>query len=407
MTMNRNLKIGVFAIVAFIILFMGINYLKSQDLLFRGNKYYSFYPNVNGLTDASPVYYMGYKVGTVRSIDICPDAPAQKRFRITITLDKPLDIPKDTRADIYSTDLLGGVGIDLVWGSSTDMAENGDTLSSDIRLGLTDQLGPLKDKATLIANSVDTALHNVNTLLGGDNGENLASAIEALNKTLENFERISANVSKLTTSNGALTQSINNLDSLMAALNAQSNNIALILSNLAQFSEQLSGANVDTLVGTLNTTIASMGSMINNVDSAKGSIGKLINDTKLYDKLAESSENLNRLLVDVRLNPSRYVKISAINFGKNTYFSDANNGLAMIGLVYSVSLVTSQVPLDFPTEINGQKVIEYHKDKKTYEYLLGQFREKTDAQQALNELKATYSSAKLKAFDSGKEVDVK
>ncbi len=407
MIVNRNLKIGLFAIVAFVILFMGINYLKGQDLLFRGKKYYSFYPSVNGLTDASPVYYMGYKVGTVRSIDICPQAPAEQRFRITITLDKSLDIPKDTRADIYSTDLLGGMGIDLVWGSSAELAENGDTLASDIRVSLTDQLAPLKDKAEVIANSVDTALNNVNTLLGGENGENIASAIEALNKTLENFEHISGNVSKLTTGNGALTQSINGLDSLMTALSSQSNNISLMLNNLAKFSEQLSGANVDTLVGTLNTTIASIGNVVANIDSANGSIGKLLNDTKLYDKLAESSENLNRLLVDVRLNPSRYVKISAINFGKNTYFSDAGNGLAMIGLVYSVSLAVSQVPLDFPTEINGEKVIEYHKDKKTYEYLLGQFREKADAQQALDALKATYRSAQIKAFDSGKEVTIR
>lgn len=407
MTINRNLKIGLFAVVAFIILFMGINYLKSQDLLFRGNKYYSFYPSVNGLTDASPVYYKGFKVGTVRNIDICPEAPVHQRFRITITLDKPLDIPKDTRADIYSTDLLGGMGIDLVWGQSTENAENGDTLASNIRLGLTDQLAPLKDKATLIAENVDTALQSLNYIIGGENGQNLASAINALNKTLINLEQISVNVGRMTANNGALTQSINGLDSLMTTLGSQSNNINLTLNNLAKFSQQLATTQIDTLVSTLNMTIASLGNIIQDVDSAHGSVGKLLNDSKLYDKLAESSENLNRLLVDVRLNPSRYVKISAINFGKNTYFSDAGKGMAMIGLVYSVSLATSEVPLDFPTEIDGQKVIEYHKDKKTYEYLMGQFREKSEAEQALAKLKKTYGNAKLKAFDSGKEISIK
>lgn len=407
MTINRNFKIGIFAIVAFVILFMGINYLKSQDLLFRGNKYYSFYPSINGLTDASPVYYMGYKVGTVRNIDICPEAPAEQRFRITITLDKPLDIPKDTRADIYSTDLLGGMGIDLVWGNSKQMAENGDTLTSDIRLGLTDQLVPLKDKASVIANGIDTALQSINYILGGENGKNLASAIDALNKTLENLQSISNNIGRMTSVHGALTESINGLDTLMTTLSSQSANINKTLDGLGQFSQQLAASNIDTLVSTLNSTVASLGNMIESVDSAQGSIGKLLNDSKLYDKLAESSENLNRLLVDVRLNPSRYVKISAINFGRNTYFSDAGNGIAMVGLVYSVSLTTSEVPLDFPTEIDGHKVIEYHKNKKTYEYLMGQFRDKSEAEEALQKLLKTYSAAKIKAFDNGKEVSVK
>lgn len=406
MKLNRNFKIGLFAVMAFVTLIAGVNYLKGQDMLFRGNKYYGFYSDVNGLTDASPVYYKGFKVGSVRSIDICPDEPEERRFRVTLTLEQPLKLPVDTRADIYSTDLLGGMGIDLVWGNSDVVAQSGDTLASAVRKGLTDEIMPLKDKAEVLVESIDTAMHSVNEIIGGKNGQQLADAIVALNATLANLEQITKNVEKMTSANGTLTNSLAGLDSLMTSLGKQGGNINLTLDGLGKFAQQLAASNVDTLVATLNSTMASLGSVIESVDSAQGSIGKMINDTKLYDKLAESSENLNRLLVDVRLNPSRYVKISAINFGKNTCFSEAGNGMAMIGLIYTVSLETSDVPLDFPTEIDGQKVIEYHKDKKSYEYLMGQFRERKEAEEALARMKKTYSKARLKAFDSGKEVNL-
>lgn len=231
--------------------------------------------------------------------------------------------------------------------------------------------------------------------------------MNALDNTMRNLEAITRSVGQMTGKNGALTESLNGLDSLMTALGRQSGNVTMTLEGLGEFSQQLANSHVDSLVGTLNVTMASLGKMIESVDSARGSIGKLLNDSKLYDKLAESSENLNRLLVDIRLNPSRYVKISAINFGKNTYFSDAGNGMAMVGLVYTISLKTAETPLDFPTEIDGQRVMEWHKDKKTYEYLVGQYRERREAEAALDKLLSTYSEAKLKAFDSGKEVSVK
>ncbi|MCQ2203263.1 MAG: MlaD family protein [Bacteroidales bacterium] len=406
MVINRNIKIGAFAIAAFLVLLLGVNYLKGQDVFFRGCRFYSYYDNVNGLTDASPINYKGFKVGTVRSVEICPDEPEERRFKVTLALDKWLDVPKDSKAIICSTDLLGGMGIDLVWGESKVIAESGDTLESGLRLGLLDQIEPLKDKAEIMVEQVDTMLVSVNDLLGGENGKRLAEAISALDATLKNLETISRNVEKMTSARGVLTESLAGLDSLMSALGKQGGNINLTMDGLSKFSQQLAESRVDSLVGTLNKTMASLGQMVESVDSARGTVGKMLNDSKLYDKLAESSENLNRLLVDVRLNPSRYVKISAINFGKNTYFSDAGNGMAMVGLVYTVSLATSSNPLDFPTEIDGQRVMEWHKDKKTYEYLMGQFRERSDAEAALKKLKSTYSEAKLRAFDSGKEVSL-
>jgi phospholipid/cholesterol/gamma-HCH transport system substrate-binding protein len=44
--------------------------------------------------------------------------------------------------------------------------------------------------------------------------------------------------------------------------------------------------------------------------NGEGTLGKLVNDEKLYDNLDSVTANLNLLIKDLRENPGRYVKVS-------------------------------------------------------------------------------------------------
>jgi len=50
------------------------------------------------------------------------------------------------------------------------------------------------------------------------------------------------------------------------------------------------------------------------LESGKGTMGKLLKDEALYANLEKTSKELELLLEDVRLNPTRYVNVSV--FGK-------------------------------------------------------------------------------------------
>jgi phospholipid/cholesterol/gamma-HCH transport system substrate-binding protein len=58
----------------------------------------------------------------------------------------------------------------------------------------------------------------------------------------------------------------------------------------------------------------SVDKMMANLQEGKGSMGKLINDEALYNNLEKTSKELELLLEDVRLHPTRYVNVSV--FGK-------------------------------------------------------------------------------------------
>lgn len=395
MLKNKHVRIGLFGVGAFVILCLGLNFLKGQDVFFIGDKFYAYYNDINGLTDASPVYYKGYKIGAVREINICPEQPAERRFEVVLAINISVDIPRDSRAEIYSTDILGGKGIDLVWGKSSETAEDGDELTSGVRVGLTEQLEPLKNKAELLAVRLDSALQGVTNLLGGTNGEQLAGAMTSLNATMKNIEGLTSNVARMTNRNGELNKAMSNLDTLMTTLKAQGGAIDTMMSSLAQFSKGLSESHFDSLIMTMNTTIEGIGNVMNDIDNAKGTLGKIINDSELYD-------NANRLLVDLRLNPSRYISISAMKFGKDIYVSTPEVQEAMQGAIYTVKLKTSKSPLDIPTEINNHKVMEYRQNNK-YEYLLGIFRTKEEAEEVRREVLSVYPDSKLGYYENGVE----
>jgi phospholipid/cholesterol/gamma-HCH transport system substrate-binding protein len=52
------------------------------------------------------------------------------------------------------------------------------------------------------------------------------------------------------------------------------------------------------------------------VSRGEGSLGQLVNNDTLYSELEAASAELNSLLEDIKLHPSRYVKVSVFG-GKN------------------------------------------------------------------------------------------
>ena len=66
--MKKEIKIALTAVVALVLLFIGLNFLKGINVFQSTNTYYVKFKNVVGLSVSNPVYANGYPVGIVRSI---------------------------------------------------------------------------------------------------------------------------------------------------------------------------------------------------------------------------------------------------------------------------------------------------------------------------------------------------
>ena len=185
--------IGLFVLLTLIATFAVVNFLKGEDLFNKSTKYYASFTNVDGLTVTGPVYLRGLKVGMVEAIEYNHQKDI---FEVEFKVKSDFNIPVDSKAEIYSADLLGSMAMRVVMGDSKVYAQGGDTLAGgyapDMITMLTNEILPLKDQAQVLLENLNKTLENVNMTLDSSARENLQGSLASLNKTLRNAAGVSA-----------------------------------------------------------------------------------------------------------------------------------------------------------------------------------------------------------------------
>ena len=328
--MKRETKIGLLAIVTLVAVFFGYRFLKGAGVFDSQNTFTIVYDEVAGLGTGDAVTINGYRVGLVTGVALNP--ANVRSLIVSIGVDEDLPIPKDAAALIQSDGILGGKFISLEFDracTGADCAIDGDQLQSAEQTVIEGLLG---DPAEL-APYFDALRSNVGPVVDSITSRTDTNGI---GRTLRNFERTSENLAALT----------NKLDRLLARSDANVNatlaSVAAITQNLEQNNARISSilANVDsttralartdlqsTLTGVdaalvdLRSTLNSSSGAIENLnnvtaklDRGEGTLGRLLTDEGLYERLERTTINTDLLLQDFRLNPKRYVNVSV--FGK-------------------------------------------------------------------------------------------
>lgn len=303
---SNETKIGVLAAISITLLIIGFNLLKGKSLFSRTQTIYAIYNNVDGLQPANNVQVNGLNIGSVSSMQVMERNVGKILVKLNI---KPgIDIPKNSVAKIISADLLGSKAVRIDFGNSTEYVKNGDTLSAGMEGSLTDQLAgtlkPLSGKIAGTLNSLDSVLADLHDVFDESTRDNLKSSIAELNSGMKGLSRTTA----------AADHVMANLDSITNNLKQNNDKITHILANAEKTTNAIAGADIDKTLKDLGATVEKLNTVMAKLNSSNGSLGLLINDKKLYDNLQYSTQNLNRLLEDLRLNPKRYVHFSL--FGK-------------------------------------------------------------------------------------------
>jgi phospholipid/cholesterol/gamma-HCH transport system substrate-binding protein len=321
---SREFKVGLFFVLAVAIIYWGVNFLKGNDVFASGTVYYAVYSNTEGLTKAKAVQINGYQVGLVDEIYFHPDRSGRLIVKMRMAEEYPL--AKNTVARIHSTGLLGEKSIQLMLGDpSTGMAQTGDTLRSDVEGSLTEevnrQVAPIKAKAERLLGSLDTAVTLITGFLNEETRNNFVKSFDNLRRTFENLENSSEVLNAYLVNNKDEFDALaNNLESISANLNSNNENITMVLSNLASITDSLQRANVAATFKKVDDAVVGLNSVVSKVNSGEGSLGALVNDRELYNNLADASDALNRLLLDIKYNPNKYLNVSV--FGSKRQYSD-------------------------------------------------------------------------------------
>ncbi len=404
---KKEIKIGLVTIFALVVLGWGFNFLKGHNILGRGVNYYGVYSNVSGMNEACPIFYRGLKIGSVRNIDLHPTQ--HDKLLVNFVIVKDISFPANSVARIYSLDLMGTKGVEIVEGDSKKMLLPNDTIRTYVVGDFKDQLSievlPLKEKMEKLMVNFDSLLININKLFTGENKENISESIRQLNLTMTYTTKMSRSLAKSFSEGGEYNSIMKYTDSIVMALNQQTPYLDTTFRNLATFSKQLNNVDIQTTLLELNNSLKQATSLFEGLNEGDGSMGMLLNDKELYYNLVDASANLNRLLMDVRHQPKKYVRFSAIGTGKS-YYTDGQIGGAK-GIVFQVKLFEAKNPVRLDSsEIAGKYRIFENFDGKKFFYTAGQSRDYNSIKLVFEEAKVSYPQSEIIALENGRLISV-
>ena len=287
---SKEFTIGLVTAISLVILYVGVNYLKGIKVFQPVNHYFVRMPNVNELQQSSPVYIDGFKIGVVNTIDFQFDN--REFITVQVNLNKQVRITTGSHFALKSG-LTSGAYLDLNLNKYVDTYYAvGDTIDGVSAPGMMDQV------SNTIMPQVENILPRLDSILQGI-------------QMLVNHPALAQSLENISTSTAALESSSQQLNLILSRdLRPMLTNLNQTTSDLAVFSGKVRELDFDLTMNKVNSALENIDQLSKQLNNKDNSLGLLMNDRSLYDHLDSTASNASQLLLDLRLNPKRYVHFS-------------------------------------------------------------------------------------------------
>lgn len=295
MQISKEVKVGVFMVVAIVLLYFGFNFLKGIDFFSSTNRYYAIYANVDKLMPSNQVFINGYAVGRVSRIQF-----EQKKNRVVVEMEIDSDIVLgDSTVAILNGDILGTKYIQLNVGSIAKPIRPKDTLQSVVAKGIADFL---TENAAPVADNLESTLRKLNTIL-----DNLATNSAKLDAIFDEFGKTPALL------NRTLANTSNKVDGLSedfkkvtVNLNSTLAELKPTLTNLNTFSDSLKSLEIQSTIHQAKTALSKLDAAASKFNQKDNTLGRLMNEDSVYVNLNTLLLNLDALAKHLNENPNHF-----------------------------------------------------------------------------------------------------
>lgn len=286
-----ELTVGLFVLAAVVVFVILFGSLTSRGFIRSASDLYVVMTSADGLLKGDAVLYRGVPVGEVRSIDFSGEHGVLVRARLR----REVPLTNTASAALTPVDMFGRQAIVLREGRFPGAAAlaSGDTLVGQQPRPLTDRFSEVGDQVERFLG--DTTLTRLHSALDGIGhaadglaglGDEATSLLAAQRRSLDDIGSATAAVAR----NLAVATDSVELVLLRAELYAA-------VRSLAQATARMDSAS------------ASAASVFAKLDRGEGSLGRLVNDARLYEQTTGAVSALEQLAVDIRRDPRRYISL--------------------------------------------------------------------------------------------------
>lgn len=329
--MSKEIRVALLAIVAIALVYWGYNFILGNNVMKQTAFYKVEYKNVGGLKKSTPVRINGVQVGRVATITNQMD---KQNVLVELDITPGLKIPKETRAYILNETFMGQQAVELKYDtpcSGPDCAQPGDYLYGENLSVLASTVDRQELKVYLkeFETTVLSLLDSIQDRAVGSNAQGpLANTIRDMESTMNNLKGASGQLNSLLyQSKDNIAGTLKNTEMVTSSLADNNERIERILISTDSFTQQLSDLELKATVDELSQTIASLkatiakadqtfagiNAIVGGLESGQGSLGKLLQDPVLYQKLISLSEKVDSLVEDLQERPYRYMPLKSRN----------------------------------------------------------------------------------------------
>ena len=287
--------------IAIVLFIMGYNFMMGRDnLLSRGRQFHVMYTNTQGLSAGTALMYNGYRIGVLRKLHMLENG---EMIEAVVEVSTDIEIPSNSKVKLQS-DLLGGVTLQLIKGDSKKMAQDGDPLMPEYTK---DILSIVNNRVVNLSNSADSLFSTLNQFF---HSKDLTSAIGGLPGTIGELQlaikTLRETVSRLSPT---MNETMGNVAAFSKNLPEYDKDLRNGLYHFSKASEQLDSVQIAALVTNLSNASQQVAGIMDKVNKGEGSLGKLVNDEEFYKELAKTNKEIQKLLLDLKKYPEKYVPV--------------------------------------------------------------------------------------------------
>ena len=309
MKLRNEYQIGIAVLVTFIVLILGINFLKGKTFFSGQKTYYAIYDDVTGMHESSYIYVNGMKAGHV--VKISPMTRKNDKFLVELSVDKNIDIPKDSRLTLFSAGLMSGQALRIDLGKSMVFLQAKDTIQGGIEKGLTDEIAPMGETLSSILKRIDTLTNTLNRTIDEQAKQNIQLTLTNINQISQRLNNVAMNVDNLVSKDkDKLDRIVSNVESITRNLVDNNQAISNIISRFDNISSDIEKQNIGSTLAKVKTSLESINSMLNKIEKGEGNIGMLLSDEGLYRNITSAAKDLDELILDLKKNPKKYIHVS-------------------------------------------------------------------------------------------------
>jgi phospholipid/cholesterol/gamma-HCH transport system substrate-binding protein len=291
---NIEFRVGIIVLICLILLAASIYWLQGYKLERNSQVFRVRFHDVGALAVGDQVTVSGVLRGKIQSLNLS-DSGVIVELRVW----KDVVLKRDATFTIKNMGVMGERFVAIQPGKDSAALDPIQVTEGRYDTGLPEVMGLLGEMITDLREMV----YSLKRTVASD------SSLAKFNKTISNFESVSASLERSVTRNeGKFTQSAENFLSASrrfsqliqrnaGLIDSSASRVGRSMDRLEQFTYQLD---------TLSVSARKFAKMLENED---GTLPLLMEDRRLYDDLRRTAGSLDDLVKDIREHPKKYINI--------------------------------------------------------------------------------------------------